>query len=604
MVYDKKNYRVHCFGCGVTHDLVSALMLKKGMTFLDALSVLFSEAGMPVPMGEQHVKTRRDYRYPHQEAGTEKGAVYAYLSKRCISQSTADHLDIGQDKDGNLAFHYYDTNDVLMMVKYRPSRKVGRLPNGKKENKCWCQQGADTTPLLFNMNRVDPSMPLVICEGELDCAAVIEAGYLNTVSVPLGANNYGWIEENWEWLEQFDKIIVCSDNDEPGEKMQKEIVFRLGSWRTLLVDIPNTIKAGEKEVPVKDINEVLYFGGKEAVMDMIVNARDCPVNGVVDYSDIVDLDIDQIDGIKTGFKELDRYLMKLFYGTFNIVTGVNGSGKSSLISQLICSAVDEGKNVWMYSGELPNTQAKSWIQYVFAGQRHLNEYHYGDSTYWKVTNDAKKAIDDFYRGRIFIDKDSEDNRVDAILSRMEATIRKYGAKLLIIDNMTAVNLGGSDQDKYERQAQFVKDLIDMAKRFNVVVILVVHPHKLEQMRRMTKMDVQGISAIIDLAHRIISMYRVQPSDHEGIRKRNGTGFVKDPIREDVLCDILKDRMMGFEGKSIGLYYDRASRRFFTSEQDLDKQYKWDKSTYCTPLPFPPLQLKDEDEEVFGAVGEV
>lgn len=354
-MYDKAGYRVHCFGCGVTHDLISALMLKKNMTFLEAAAVLFQEAGMPIPMGEHHVRTKRDYQYPHEEPIGDRSAVFGYLSTRHISQATADHLDIRQDSSGNMVFNYYDANDVLTMVKYRPARKVGRLPNGKKENKCWCQKGADTIPLLFNMNRINPSMPLVITEGELDCAAVIEAGYLNVVSVPLGANNYGWIEENWDWLEQFDKIIVCSDNDEAGEKMQKEIVFRLGSWRTLIVDIPHSLQVGDKSVAVKDMNEVLYYGGKEAVMDMIANARDCPVNGVIDYSDIQDLDIDQIDGIKTGFKELDRYLMKLFYGTFNIVTGVNGSGKSSIISQLICSAVDDGKNVWMYSGELPNT---------------------------------------------------------------------------------------------------------------------------------------------------------------------------------------------------------------------------------------------------------
>ena len=601
LVYDKKNYRVHCFGCGVTYDLVSALMLKKNMTFLEAVSVLFSEADMPVPMGEHHVRTKRDYRYPREEPVGDKHKVYEYLETRHISKKAADYLDIRQDKDGNMVFNYYDTNDVLMMVKYRPSRRIGRLPSGKRENKCWCQRDADTTQLLFNMNRIDPSMPLVICEGELDCAAVIQSGYLNVVSVPLGANNYGWIEENWDWLEQFDKIIVCSDNDEAGDKMQREIVFRLGSWRTMIVDIPHTLECDGKAVAVKDMNEVLYYGGEEMVMNMIVNAKDCPVNGVIDFSDIQDVDIDKIDGIKTGIKELDRYIMKLFYGTFNILTGVNGSGKSSLLSQIICSAVDDGKNIWMYSGELPNTQAKNWIQYVFAGQRHLKQYQYGDSVYWKVTQDAKKSIDDYYRGRIFIDKDSEDNSVDAILKRMEATIRKYGAKMLIIDNLTAVNLGGSHKEKYKRQANFVKSLIDMAKRFNVVVILVVHPHKLEQMRRMTKMDVQGISAIIDLAHRIISLYRVQPVDHEGIRRRNGSGFVKDPIPEDVLCDILKDRMMGFEGKSVGLYYDRPSRRFFTNVRDLDHQYKWDKSVYDTPLPFSPPQLKDKYEEVFGSV---
>ena len=33
-----------------------------------------------------------------------------------------------------------------------------------------------------------------------------------------GANNTSWIEYNWEWLDNFDEIIVCGDNDEAGKK--------------------------------------------------------------------------------------------------------------------------------------------------------------------------------------------------------------------------------------------------------------------------------------------------------------------------------------------------------------------------------------------------
>ena len=66
-----------------------------------------------------------------------------------------------------------------------------------------------------------------------------------------------------------------------------------------------------------------------------------------------------------------------------------------------------------------------------------------------------------------------------------------------------------------------------------------------------------------------------------------------------LIDILKDRMLGYEGRSIGVFYDTPSRRFFTSETDLDKQYSWDRSSHSGPLPFPPQQLVDDEDEVFG-----
>lgn len=119
------------------------------------------------------------------------------------------------------------------------------------------------------------------------------------------------------------------------------------------------------------------------------------------------------------------------------------------------------------------------------------------------------------------------------------------------------------------------------------------------------MDVQGISAIIDLAHRIISLYRVQESDRQGVPKLNGNGWKVKPIKADVIFDILKDRLTGYESRSIETFYDRPSKRFFTTEEELDYQYAWDKRKYNTPLPFPPQQLveDDSDDEVFGKVGD-
>lgn len=582
-VYNKKNYSMHCFGCGKTVDIIEALMLK-GHTFISAVQVLFDETKIKYNFGEHGVATKRAYRYPRIDKTDGKDLVYAYLNKRKISPKTIDYLDIQQDNQGNCVFNYYDTNDVLTTVKYRPSHKIKKEQG---EIKTWCQKGADTSPLLFNMNRVNPSSPLLITEGELDCASAIEAGYLNSVSVPFGANNYSWMEENWDWLEQFDSIIICSDNDEAGNNMRKEVLCRLGSWRTRFVEIPVTFNGKD----ISDLNELLYYAGANVVMDAILNAKDTPVDSVIDFSDIQNIDLSEMDGIKTGFKELDRSLMKLFYGTFNIVTGINGSGKSSFLTQLVCQCLEQGENAFMYSGELPNFQAKNWINFVLAGRRNLARYDQDDVTWYKVIPSAQKDIDAFYRGRLFLYKDSLSHKAEDILNSMEGNARKHGCKLFIIDNMTSVSLGGRERDKFDKQEEFINKLIAFASKFNVVVVLVVHPHKIDTMRRLTKMDVQGISAIIDLAHRILSLYRVQDHDRNPPTDKKGEPS-KVPIQCDVICDILKDRMRGYEGKAIELYYDKPSRRFFTSYEDFDYQYAWDSQDYSEiPIEDPPQQLE-------------
>ena len=596
-VYMPKSYNYRCFGaCGRNYDILDALMVS-GMTYMQAVQKLFDLASMKYSFGEIGIQTKHSYRYPNPIYADNKNQVYDYWAKRGISAATIDYLSIAQDPRGNTLFQYYDTNDVLAVCKVRPSHKVQH-----GDCKIWYLKDEngipyDTTPILYNMNKINVDAPLLICSGEGDCAAAIEAGWTNAVSICGGDANTNWVAECWDWIEQFDEIIICPDNDESGNKYAKEIIPRLGSWRCKIANVPEWFeKPDGQKVHVKDLNDCLFLMGKSVVMETILHAKDSPVDSVEDFSDIQSVDLDSIDGITSGIKALDRYLMKFFFGTFTIVTGINGSGKSSFLSNLICQCLEQDHNAFLYSGELPNFQSKNWINYILAGQHHIKEYHYKDSTYWKVTPEAQTKINDYYRGKLFIYKDGYTHKVSSLMKTMEDTVRKYGTKLLILDNLTSINLESNDNNKYDKQSEFVSSLIDFAKKFNVAIILVVHPHKIDTMRRLTKMDVQGISAVIDLAHRIISLYRVSDDDKRGEAKNNGKGFKKKPIPYDVLCDILKDRLMGFEGKSIGVYYDCPSRRFFTSEDDLGFNFKWDQEKHADGLPFPPEQLNKEREE--------
>lgn len=597
-IYNKKAFNFRCFGsCGRSYDILDVFMYK-GATYAEACKKLFELAEMPYSFGELGVKTKRHYRYPHEVPCTDKSKVYAYFEQRKISRETLDALDVRQDSEGNVVFNYYDTNDVLTMVKYKPSHKVQH-----GQAKCWCQQNSDTAPLLFNMNRINVNSPLLICEGEPDCLSAIEAGFKNAVSVPLGSSNLHWIDENLEWLDQFESIIICADNDDAGVKMQKECVPRLGSWRTKVVDIP-AIPIGNTGRVTKDLNEILYVCGKDKVLELILDAKDSPVPSVADLSDVEPTEYEDVDGVTTGLKAIDDELMRLFFGTLTIVSGQPGSGKSSLLTQLACNSLDNDIGTWLFSGELPNGVEKSWFNYIFAGPRNITDaISRRGNPYKKISTTTLAEINKTYKGRWHIYRDDYDNTLDKLIASMTDTVRKYGARCLILDNFMCIDTETSEEE-LRSQTDTIKKLIEFAKKYQVAVILVCHPRKMDAGTNVGIYDIAGTSNIVNLAHRTIGLRRVTDAERENAAKYSEKR--RQLLKYDVIVTIVKDRMFGRQNIDVGLYYDPASRRFFGDMDEYDRRFSWDKKEYKEPLPLPPQLLAEErasEDEAFGAVND-
>lgn len=586
-IYNKKNYSFHCFGCSKTVDMIDILM-EQGKTFLEAVKYLFDKAGISYSFGEQDVKTKRNYKYPHEESINEKRNVIDYWGKRGISKRVIDYLDIREDSHGNGVFNFYDTNDVLTMVKYRPSHTVTKE---SKQPKTWCQSGADTSPLLFNMNRVNTSKPLLICEGETDCASVIEAGYLNTVSVPLGAGNLHWIEENWDWLDEFESIIIWSDNDEAGEKMRKDCIYRLGTWRTKYIVTPNYYERSDgRKIPLNDINDCLQVGGKEFVLELISDAKDVPVKSVIDYSEIEELDISDMEGVTTGIKPLDRELLKIFYGTLTILSGRPGSGKTSIIDQTIARTIDNNLPVFLFSKEMPERMSANWFNTIIAGRRNMDEKTTKDGRKYHIVPFAtQKKMQSFYKKKLLIYKDDEPNDVESVLKSAEECVRKYGAKLIVLDNLMMLDLQCAESDKNTAQTNLVNTLIKFSSKFNVATVLVAHPRKTQDTNSDIEMyDISGSSNIINLAMRSIGLRRVSKKEKEDPKVKWS--------KYDVVLTVMKDRLLGKADFQMGLWYDLTSRRFYTDYQEYDTKFAWDDRVYTDRLPYVDRLCQSPDDE--------
>lgn len=575
-IYNKKNYTFHCFGCDKTVDVIDVYMESKNATFLEAVQWLFEKAGLEFSCPEQHVQTIPRYKYPHEESlSNDRSLVYQYLASRGISKNVADYLDIRADKNGNIAFLTYDPYDTLTVVNYRKSRKIEH-----GENKCWFQKDADAADLLWNMNRVNNTKPLVITEGQIDCASVIQAGYLNCVSVLKGSQGMGWIENCWDWLKQFESIIIFSDGDAPGIKMRNEIINRLGAMRCKYVEVPKELEYKDtgKMVPVKDASEILQCKGEKYLLDLINRAKDIPITSVAKLSEIKELNPTQMDGFEIGIQELDRELMKIFTGGVTLLTGLPSAGKTTFLNQVVLSAMDSGYKTFLFSRELLNGMSKGWFNQVAAGRRNMHWIRLRNgSDFYVVNDDVKNAITKFYDDMFYIYRDEEENSEDKLFESMELCATKKGLRLFVIDNLMTVQLKTDTSDMNKAQTDFMNRLIKFSMKYDVAVVCIAHPRKLQSGADIGLFDIAGSQNIVNLATRTIGLKRVKEEEKKNASNK-WYGY-------DVIISIIKDRIFG-STKDIPVYYDKVDRRFFSNYEEFDKIYKWDTKEYFEKLAYP------------------
>ena len=427
--------------------------------------------------------------------------IYQYFESRKISRKTVDAFKIQSDPDGMIVFPFYE-NGVNVFEKFRRPWK----PNeNEKKMKEWRFPGAK--PILFGMDMCVFSQPLCICEGQLDAMSLYEAGIQNVVSVPSGCDDTSWVEHCWDWLEKFKTIILFGDNDEPGRKMVQTLVKRLDESRCRIVeDYPDSPLGGQ----CKDANEILYHCGPFELIDMVDNAKEIPVKGLVDLGTVIPIDPTTVPRIKTNIPKLDSLTGGLLEGGVSVIVGKAGSGKSCLANGIILNAVEQGFTVCVYTGEFTLTRAQYWLNLQAAGSDYLT-LKYDPIKNKKVpivSYNAEQRILDWYKGKLFLydnDEIFDTNEADSVLKVFTSAVRRYGAKLLVADNL--MTLTSDREDETAAQRIFVNKLKRFARKYEVAVLLVAHARKTKAGEKLNADDLSGSSATNNLADMTLSVER-------------------------------------------------------------------------------------------------
>ena len=530
MSYDSKGKTFRCFSCGATYNIVDHYMEYHNKAYIEAIKSIVTDFN--ISTDKLIIKTERKPIKAPTIYKNDISKAKEYINKRCISENTLKYADVKEDDKCNIVFVYKNELGEHITNKYRPARKINK---DKKELKMWFESETNINT-LYLMDKADITKPLVICEGEFDALSLIEAGYKNSVSVPTGCRSTEWITTNWTWLEQFEEVILWYDNDEAGKEGVKEVFNRL----------PNKVVKVVYSDICNDINELLFKYGKLAVLKQLEKASIPLVDGVKSTKQISTFNIYEAETIQLGINKIDDNIIGLPLGSLNVITGRTGEGKSTILNQFfIGESIRQGYKVFLFSGELTESNAKGWLLDTLANKEDLLEFTSKKGyKYKKLSSSAVSRIDDFLEDKFYLYTE-EDYSINAIISKMEIMAKRYGVKVFCIDNLMVTE--NDEKEELRNQTEIVKKLKSFAKKYNCIVHLVAHPRKAQNGQMgLDKSDISGSANIANLADYVTIVQRI---------------YEEDGTDKHTELTINKDRYMGCNGK-VYLLFDKDRRRFY------------------------------------------
>lgn len=282
-------------------------------------------------------------------------------------------------------------------------------------------------------------------------------------------------------------------------------------------------------------------------------------------------DRSKIVRIKTGTRELDNKIIGLNKKEVSVLSGLSGAAKSTWVSQLCLEAIDAGKKVALFSGELEADRVFDWLYLQAAGGRHtLATAH---ERYFEVPDDVKEKIKAWGKPNMFGYNNTYGRKIEAILSAVENCCTTKGVDLVILDNLMSIDLDATSFNKNEKQSNFIQDIVQFAKKYDVHIIVVAHPRKIVGLLR--KDDIAGTADLTNAPDNVFIIHRVN-SDFKRLSKITlGLGTDHPIYTYDNVLEICKNRDLGYQDEMIGMYFDVASKRL-SCDFGVNRKYGWER----------------------------
>jgi twinkle protein len=435
-------------------------------------------------------------------------------AERSICRETAQVGVVSRMDD--MAFDYQKGGQTVFLKVRKETVRDG------VKGKSYFIEPAGAKLCLFNGDCLnEPSeAPLVITEGEIDALSFIEAGATRVVSVPNGAAGKpgeGDIDPNqdrqfaylWEGdkllpgLQNFKKIILATDNDQPGRILRDELAVRLGRARCWFVKYPEGCK---------DANDVLVKHGESALQDMIDDATPVVPSRLVPFSAIPSRAARQRYSIGWG-PDVDKHIMIVPPELF-VVTGTPGAGKSQWTLAMCANLarLHGLKGAILQFEDQPDRNRKDLLAYAGSWK---------DQEKGGIKEEPEKWVD-----RMFLTiapAEDADGDVDFDLDWLRGTIEeaatRHNCKWVLIDPWNEVEHAwkiNETETAYTNKA--LRELKRIARRLHIALIIVTHPSKSggshKSVGEMSLYDISGSAAWKNKADHGIIISRETPTSED------------------------------------------------------------------------------------------
>lgn len=276
--------------------------------------------------------------------------------------------------------------------------------------------------------------------------------------------------------------------------------------------------------------------------------------------------------LRTGIDSIDSMMKGLQKGAVSVLSGLRGAAKSTVLSQIMLSVIDDGHNVICYSGELSSKNFSRWMLLQAAGARHTVASNRFRNSWVVDSNDTRKKIADWMEGHFWLFNNNYGNKFSDLAVLLQKQANDVHADFIVLDNLMALDIG-SGSDKYEAQTQFVWELKNIAKVCNVHILFVAHPRKASGFLRLDDISGSGnISNIVDNAfiiHRHNTDFDNNISSHLGKKKDQ---YIPESCTN--IIEICKDRENGTQDFFIPLWYEPETKRLKNRDSE-HMHYGWE-----------------------------